>query len=118
MNPETANSFPLRIKFADENAINGGGVYRDMLSGFWEEAYCHLFDGGSLLTPMLHPQMDMTVFPTLGKIISHGYLFSGVLPLRIVLPTLVLLLFGNTMVQKIHDDVYIETFLETVKLIF
>jgi len=117
MNPETANTFPLRIKFADENAIDGGGVYRDMLSGFWEEAYCHLFDGGSLLTPVLHPQMDMTVFPTLGKIISHGYLFSVFLPLRIALPTLVLLLFGNTMVQKIHDDVYIETFLETVSTV-
>jgi len=34
-NPETANTFPLRIKFDDENAIDGGGVYRDMLSGFF-----------------------------------------------------------------------------------
>jgi len=116
-NPETANTFPLRIKFDDENAIDGGGVYRDMLSGFWEEAYCHLFDGGCLLTPVFHPQMDMTVFPTLGKIISHGYLFSGFLPLRIALPTLVLLLFGSTVVQEIPDDVYTETFLETVSTV-
>jgi len=60
--------------------------------------------------------MDMTVFPTLGKIISHGYLFSGFLLLRIALPTLVLL-FGNTVVQEVPDDVYIETFLETVSTV-
>ena len=61
--------------------------------------------------------MDMTVFPTLGKIISHGYLSSGFLPLQIALPTLVSLLFGNTVMQKIHINVYIETFLDTVSTV-
>ena len=83
-----------------------------MLSGFWEEAYCQLFGGGCLLSPVLHPEMSMSNFSIIGGIILHGYLSSGFLPVRIALPSLAALLFGNTV--KVHDDVYVETFLETV----
>ena len=56
---------PMFIKFKDEAAIDAGGVQKDMLSGFWEEAYKKLFEGSSILTPMIHPQIDLTVFPIL-----------------------------------------------------
>ena len=63
------------------------GVLRDMLSAFWEVAYLKLFDGGLVLTPLLHALVDMT-FPLLGKILSHGYFAAGHLPLQIAFPTL------------------------------
>jgi len=67
MNPGNCKYFPLHTKFDDKSAIDREGVYCDTLPGFWEETYRHLFDGGCLLTPMLHPKMDMTGFPTVSK---------------------------------------------------
>jgi len=74
---DIALEFPLQICFQGEKAVDVGGVYRDMPSAFWEEAYCQLFDSGSLLSPALHPQVDMSHF---GTILSHEYLSSGFLP--------------------------------------
>ena len=65
-----------------------------MYSAFWEEAYSHLFDGAMIIIPLVHAQMDMGVFPILGKIISYGYLASGYLPVRISLPSLIAMLLG------------------------
>lgn len=56
---------PIFIKYKGEAAVDEGGVQRDMFSGFWEITYKKLFEGSSLLTPMLHPQIDLTVFPIL-----------------------------------------------------
>ena len=72
---EILKEFPLRIKYDTEIAYDTGGVLRDM-SAFWEQ---ELFDGGAVLTPLLHAQVDMTTFPLLGKILSHGYFVAGYL---------------------------------------
>ena len=53
-----------------------------------------MFEGATLLTPLLHAQTDLGMFPVLGKIISHGYLVSGYLPVRVSLPSLLLILLG------------------------
>ena len=88
--------FPLRIKFADEVALDLGGVCQEMFVAFWEEAYKLYFDGSTLLTPVLHPHVDMQSLPKLGVILSHGYLCCGFLPTRVVLPALVYILLGTT----------------------
>ena len=79
------------------------------------EAYCQLFDGGCLLSPVIHPEVDMSKFSIIGRIISHGYLSTGFLPVQIALPSLAVLLFGSMV--KVHDDVYVETFLETASIV-
>ncbi len=61
---------------------------RDLFSAFFEEAYKKLFDGSSLLCPVVHPGMDVS---TVGLIISHAYLVTGLLPTRIAFPCLILL---------------------------
>ena len=53
-----------------------------MLEGLLE-IYCQcsgrrhmkMFDGGALLIPAVHHQVAMGNFPTLGVILSHGYLY-------------------------------------------
>ena len=102
---------PIYIKYKDEAAIDAGGVQRDMLSGFWEVAYKKLFDGSSLLTPMVHPQIDLTVFPILGRILSHGYLVTGFLPVRIALPTLLSILLRPT---EVPQDILMNALLDFV----
>ena len=59
-----------------------------MFSAFWEQAYLQPFEGATILIPLLHHKTD-TVF---GRILSHGYLVTGFLPIRIALPTLVCML--------------------------
>ena len=59
-----------------------------MLSVFWEEAYVRFFEGSSLLVPTVHPNVDMSLLPKLGLILSHGYLVCGFLPTKIAFPAL------------------------------
>jgi len=85
---EILEEFPLRIRFANEPAIDSGGVCRDLFSAFWEEAYLNFFDGSSLLSPVMHANMDMASLPMLGKILSHGFLVCGRVLIRVVFPVL------------------------------
>ena len=61
--------FPFRVSFEKEQAVDTGGVVRDMFSGFWSCAFEKFFDGSGSLVPATHPTIDMSVFPVLGKIL-------------------------------------------------
>ncbi len=98
---------PLRISFANERALDTGGVSRDMFSAFFEEMYERFCDGSALLTLVVHPHIDFSVLPTLGTIISHGYIACGVLPIRIAFPTLAQCLLG---LASIPDDTLLQAF--------
>ena len=41
--------FPLQISFEGERAIDVGGVFRDMLSGFWGRPIASFLMGGVFL---------------------------------------------------------------------
>lgn len=100
-NGEIVNECPLFMAYHGEKAIDEGGVTRDMFSGFWDEAFSKVFEGDTLLVPLIHPSTDLAVFSTLGKILSHCYLVSGILPVRITLPSLLVMLLGpGTNVSK------------------
>ena len=43
-----------------------------MFSGFGDEAFSKLYEGAMLLVPLLHPNIDVEIFPILGRIISRG----------------------------------------------
>ena len=62
----------FRIRYKDSQAVDTGGVARDLFSVFWDIAYLRTFDGGNSLTPTVHPHMDMSIYAVLGSIISHG----------------------------------------------
>ena len=100
--------FPMRVKFDDERAIDAGGVARDMLSMFWEKTYMKMFDGGALLIPAVHHQVAMENFPTVGAILSHGYLVCGMLLARIAFPVLATCLLGPS--TKICDKIIFYAF--------
>lgn len=85
---------PLSIEFEGEVGVDAGGVTRDMFSAFWESCYATLSDGSTLLVPMISPQMDISLLSTLGRILSHGYLVCGFIPVRIALPCLLGILCG------------------------
>ena len=104
--------YPLFVKYKGENALDDGGVQRDMFSAFWGDAYINLFEGAKTLVPMVQPGIDIANFSTLGRIISHGYLACGFLPVRIVLPSLISMVLGPSVM--IPPSILIESFSEYV----
>ena len=80
-----------------------------MFSAFFEAAYERLFDGSSLLCPVVHPEMDTAMLMTVGFIMSHAYLVAGLLPTRIAFPSLARMLLGMSV--KIEDSVLLEAFI-------
>lgn len=100
--------YPFSIAYENEKAHDTGGVSRDMFSQFWDEACIKCFDGGNILTPAVNPHTDISIFPVLGTILSHGFLVSNFLPLRIAFPTLAAVLLGPTVL--IPDSILVDTF--------
>ena len=81
-----------------------------MLVGFWTEAYARYFEGATTITPMIHPQIDLSVYPILGEILSHGYLTTGTLADKIALPTLINIFLGSGVV--VSSDILLNAFLD------
>lgn len=81
-----------------------------MYSAFWEDVYSELFDGATILIPMIHPHIDKTVYPVLGRVLSHGFLGSGHLPVRIALPTLIRMILGPSaeVPSRILQDAFLD----------
>ena len=102
----------FRIEYEGERAIDTGGVSRDMFSSFWEEVYVKHFDGETLLVPAMHPNTQITTFPISGTIISHGFLASGFLPVRIAFPVIAAVLHGLDIVDMISDAILLESFVD------
>lgn len=109
-NEEVLTYYPLRISFVGKLAVDCGCVCRDMLSGFWEEAYQLHFDGSSLLTPVLHAQLNMSTFSVIGTILSHGYLQEDFLPHRIAFPSLASMLLGQVEIP----DIFVSSFVDSL----
>lgn len=105
---EVLEEYPLRISFLNEEGFDTGGLLRDMLSQFWEITLPMYFEGSNQVVPVIHAQTNMAQFTTLGKIISHGYLVSGVLPLQIAFPTLAGILLGAGV--EVDSEVLISSF--------
>ena len=104
------NEYPFRVKYEDEKTFDFGGVSRDMFSAFLKEAYAKLFDGGSLLVPAVLPHIDTSVWPVMGTIISHSYLVSGILPIRIAFPCLSAILLSPK--GQLPNNVLVESFVD------
>lgn len=114
------SEYPIHIEFEDEMAVDQGGVTRDMFSAFWDKCYSTLFDGSTLLVPMLCPQTDTSLLPVVGSIMSHAYLVSGFLPVRIALPCIISILCGPgaTIPQPILCEAFLDYISATERALF
>ena len=53
-----------------------------------------MLDGSAQLAPIIHTNIDIHQYSTLGQIISHGYFCCGFFPTRLEFPVLTLVLLG------------------------
>ena len=104
--------FPLKLQFSNEQAIDYGGVCRDMFSAFWEHAYFHFFEGSNPLTPCLHANTDMSALPQLGRALSHGYLVCGYFPVRVAFPCLAAVVLN--LYIEISQKILVQNFAESL----
>ena len=93
---------------------------------FWEAAYERVFNGSTLLASVQKssqlrqqlscrqslPQVNFMIFPLLGAILSHDFLVSGFLPLRIAFPVLASLLIGPCTTTPLQQ--LMEAFIESI----
>lgn len=100
------------MEFIGEQAVDLGGVSRDVMSAFWQTTYEKLFDCSKLFVPVVSPHVEFSLLPALGKILSHGYLCTGFLPTQIAFPSLAAMLLGPGAI--IEDNVLVESFLDYV----
>ena len=99
----------LNVEFEGENGVDFGGLTKDLFEAFWQEAYRRLFDGSQLLTPVLCPGINPQHFLVLGKILSHGYIIAGYLPIKIAFPCLAGALLGSNVC--VPESILMETFM-------
>ena len=104
------NEYPFRVQFEGEMAVDVGGVTRDLFSEFFAEMYLHLF----LLYPAMHASVNMATSKTVGAVISHAYLVSGVFPDRVAFPCLAAALLGPNIV--ISDALLRESFISSLSV--
>ena len=111
---ELLKEYPFRIEFFGEKGIDTGGVSRDMFSAFYESSYVRVFDGSSLYCPFASPEMDSKSLATVGFVISHGYLGTGILPTSIAFPCLAMALLGTEV--TIPDDILFQCFMDRISV--
>lgn len=103
------NEFPFRVSFDGKHAVDNGGVARDMFSGFWSCAFEKFFDCSGSLVPSTNPTIDMSVFPMLGNILSHGYIACGFLPVHISFSVIAAVSIGPDV--QINDTILCKSFI-------
>ena len=103
--------YPFQVQFDGEKAVDMGGVSRDMFTAFFEEGYQKLFDGSTLLMPAVHPNIELSTLSIFGSVMSHAYMVSGVLPIRIAFPCLAHCFIGTNI--KIPDNIMVASLIDS-----
>lgn len=69
-------------------------------------------DGSSPLCPVVHPEMNVSLLAIMGFIISHAYMVSGILPVRIAFPCLAHSLLGTS--ETVPESAILEAFQDSL----
>ena len=73
----------LNVNFCNEPALDMDGVKREAFTLFWEKVMLLYFDGTTTYVLPISPSIDESVYVTLGRILSHGFVMVGVFPTMI-----------------------------------
>ena len=103
----------FEVAFDDEKGQDMNGLTRELFSLFWYEAENVYFKGSIQKFPSLKPDrclLDMETSTALGRILLHGYVLVGFLPLRFSHACLFYVLTG----QEPTTDLLIDSFLQCI----
>ena len=105
----------LSLKYGLTHTIWRSDVFNEVIALYknnQEQILQKLFDGSSLLCPVLHPETDMSLLLTMGFVISHAYMVTGILPVRIAFPCLAHSLLGTS--ETVPESAIVEAFQDSL----
>ncbi|XP_071153439.1 uncharacterized protein, partial [Mytilus edulis] len=75
----------LVIRFEGELGQDAGGLTKDLFSAFWDAEFKTYFVGERCYVRFLpiHRFSESSIFPILGRILTHGTALTGVFPIRL-----------------------------------
>lgn len=100
----------LRVKFVKENSV-GPGVCAEMFSSFWEVMENKYLEGNLAKVPVITPDTCSFYFQ-LGRILSHGYVLTGYLPLFFAKAFFLSLL--PTVGSEVDHNIIMESFMDYI----
>lgn len=99
------------FSFYGEQGMDLDGVKREAYSIFWRQVLDEYFEGSCTFVPRVGPGIEESTMRTLGKIISHQYVLTGIFPVQINKGFMVATLCGR---QALDNEDLIGAFLEYV----
>ena len=73
----------VTFSFHGEVGMDLDGLKREAYSLFWKQALEDYFEGSSTFVPRVSPEIEESTMRTLGHIISHQYVLTGIFPVHI-----------------------------------
>lgn len=64
----------VRVRFQNEQGVDGGGLIREVFALFWEQMECKM-ERNTKKVPIVTPDNQQQFFQ-LGQILSHGYVIT------------------------------------------
>ena len=101
----------VTFSFHEEVGMDLDGLKREAYSLFWKQALEDYFEGSSTFVPRVSPEIEESMMRTLGRIISHQYVLTGIFPIHINRAFMAATLCGR---QAVSDEDLLEAFLEYI----
>lgn len=101
----------VTFSFHGEVWMDLDGLNREAYSLFWKQALEDYFEGSSTFVPRVSSGIEESAMKTVGRIISHQYILTGIFPVHINRAFIVATLRGR---QAVRDEDLIEDFLEYI----
>lgn len=101
----------VTFSFHGEVGMDVDGLKREAYSLLWKPALEDYFEGSSTFVLRVSPEIEESTMRTLGHIISHQYVLTGIFPVHINRAFMVATLCGR---QAVSDEDLVEAFLEYI----
>ena len=99
----------LRFDFIDEMASDFGGVSREVYSSFWKECSPMFFEGNDMSFVPRCGGVTNETYVTIGKILHHGFLLTGIFPVSLNQAYVQSMLLGE---ESISEDFLLQKYID------
>ena len=100
----------LQFRFKDEMGCDYGGLSREVYSLFWKECSMQFFEGNDNSFVPRHSGISKQEYITLGKIMHHAFLLTGIFPVSLNQAYIQAMLLGD---DEVPEELFV-TMLHTV----
>ncbi|KAK3703507.1 hypothetical protein QZH41_002223 [Actinostola sp. cb2023] len=90
----------LQFRFKDEMGCDYGGLSREVYSLFWKECSMQFFEGNDNSFVPRHSGISKQEYITLGKIMHHAFLLTGIFPVSLNQAYIQAMLLGDDEVPE------------------